>query len=405
MPSEDKTWSYPGKRTIRETDTVIRTGQVTRDTTAVESYWTTTSGVKSRLSASTPGYGLKKLTGSLPENRFGYAEESTVSWQGYEKAGYPWGISNQNFYERTITGVMGTTSLDNPWASDAIIRTNQSNLVKSALAKKIKDSDVDLAVSVGESRETWRMFADTAKVLSNGVKAARSGDANAVIRALGISDLRNFDGVSKKSANAWLMFNYGIKPLINDLNGAVKAFDKGIRSEKYELVRSSNTYEDSKEWKVISSPYDYTYTASYKIETSVRVKYQVTNGKAATLSSLGLTNPATLAWELTKLSFVVDWLIGIGDWLSSMDAGLGKTFKDGSITQFRKIEVVGHRIATKVPAPWTKYQGYADARYEKVACTRTPLDSFPIAYLPGIKDNMGLYHLATSMALLKQLKR
>lgn len=405
MPEDSRQWSLVGKRRTDYQTTDTKLGTVTRSSTEVDGLQSQ-SGTWSRVSLQTPGYGLKKLTGKLPENFFKYSEISSSSLQGYEKYTYRSGVSDRFITEVTSTGIFPGVAYANPWnVSSTIIAANQSNLVKAKVLNKLKQSDINLAVTAGESKETWRMFADTAKYIAGGVKAARSGDASAVRRALGISDLRNFDGVSKKSANAWLMFNYGVKPLINDLQGAVKAYQKGLIRERYYVQSSKNTFEDNRHLSYENGNYHYTEDWTLKIDTSTRVKYEVTDAQLATIASFGITNPFELGWELTKFSFVVDWMVGIGDWLGSLDASLGKTFVGSSVTQFTKTKLAGHRWSKQTVPGYTSFQGAASWNWQQIDVRRTPSASWDIPYLPAFKDNLGLYHVATSVALLRQLKR
>lgn len=405
MPNISDKWSLVGVRNI---DTVVydrKLGTVSRSRTSYDNL-VSSSGVRNRTSLQTPGYGLKKLIGKLPENYFNYGEIGRISMHGYEKTTEIYGVSDRYLRETSQVGIFPEIAYASPFGSVSAIEFNQSNLAKAKVLNKIKNSDVDLAVFAGESKETWRMFSDTAKYIANGVKAARKGDASAVRRALGITDLRNFDGVSKKSANAWLMFNYGIKPLINDLEGAVKAYEKGIIKERYLVQSTRNSYEDNRQNTFVLGGYNYHEDWSFKLDTSMRVKYEVTDGQLATITSLGLTNPMSLGWELTKLSFVVDWMVGIGDWLSSIDASLGKTYVGGSITQFTKTNMVGRRwSARKKYGAYSQFDGKAEYGWWNVSCKRTALSSWSIPYLPAFNDKLGLFHVATSVALLRQLKR
>lgn len=55
-------------------------------------------------------------------------------------------------------------------------------------------------------------------------------------------------------------------------------------------------------------------------------------------TTLGLTNPAAIAWELVPFSFVVDWFIPIGNFLNSWTDFLGLRFEDSYNTRYVKVE-------------------------------------------------------------------
>jgi hypothetical protein len=141
------------------------------------------------------------------------------------------------------------------------------------------------------------------------------------------------------------------------------------------------------------------------VEVGLRVKYAVTNPFLATLASLGLSNPGTTAWELAKLSFVVDWVIGIGGWLNQLDYHLGKQFQNGSYTTFtkEKVELTSAYVTTlKVFNGGIVETGQSTAFIEWVDVSRTVLNTWPIAYLPVLKDPFSVSHVATAVSLLQQ---
>lgn len=66
------------------------------------------------------------------------------------------------------------------------------------------------------------------------------------------------------------------------------------------------------------------------------------NSTVASLRDYGVINPAAIAWELIPFSFVVDWFIGVGDYLNNYTALSGITWKNLSRTTTR----VGTRVET-----------------------------------------------------------
>lgn len=63
-------------------------------------------------------------------------------------------------------------------------------------------------------------------------------------------------------------------------------------------------------------------TASSEYELLMVARFR----ESATLKSsaaLGITNPLATAWELIPYSFVLDWVIGVGEYLNNLDALVG----------------------------------------------------------------------------------
>lgn len=351
------------------------------------SYW----GTRARYGLTTPGFHLKRMTGKLPENDFNFTEETTTACVGqlYNKRRV-----YANVYEVRANGIFGGVSWGTiPW-NLPLLKANFANLVDAKLAAKVKDSDVDVAVFLGEIRETKAMFAGS---LQNILRAARAAASGASLATIG--GLLGVRWSPKTPANGWLLVQYGILPLIRDIEGAVKALEKGLLKLGYKLARARHVYTDT----VTQVSGDWTKSWSLHLETSARVKYRVVNEYVSTLASLGLTNPGVLGWELLRLSFVVDWLFGVGAWLNQLDAYVGKQFDQGSRTFFVRVKCEAWYRKNSQPG-YDIYWERRDQSYHYVTCDRTDLADFPFAVLPGVKDpdSLNLFHLLTSLSLLIQ---
>jgi len=127
-----------------------------------------------------------------------------------------------------------------PWpaAFKDAVRFNLYNQAVAQAQSEIKDAAIDLSVVAGEIRETRGMFIDIATRLKLAIDAARRKDVRAISHHLSLAGTADF-------ANLWLMINYGIKPFIADLKGAVTALEKGALKERYNLVRGKAKYQDS----------------------------------------------------------------------------------------------------------------------------------------------------------------
>jgi hypothetical protein len=80
-------------------------------------------------------------------------------------------------------------------------------------------------------------------------------------------------------------------------------------------------------------------------------------------------------------SFVVDWILPIGDWLNSLTAPLGLTFLKGYRTTkcYGKMSVTGERTA---PQFWSKVSQLSEASStaESLYMDRFAYTSFPMSY-------------------------
>lgn len=393
MPTESRSYSVNGS-------TVTRTSGRNVAPTVSTVTQLFASGIKDRSSTVTPGFTRAKATGKLPENRFGFSETNKTVMIGATSL-----RTTSTFGHWAVTETSGRIgslwSLAEPWLPGFLpaLQFNLTNEVKAKLARKILDSDIDLAVLAGEFRETVGMFGDIAERLYQARRSAGRGDLRGVAKAL---SMRN----SKDWANAWLMANYGIRPFVNDLFGAVKALEKGLQKERYHVESATSKWQDNKTsvtGAVNSAGGLLTTTWNVKMDVTARAKYSVVDGRFATLASLGLVNPYSLGWELTKLSFVVDWAIGVGAWLTQLSVFAGRTFSGSSVTVFFRCKGTVALDQNYVRTDSTQVSSGQRA-YERVTCNRSVSDGFVPGLLPALKDPVSLFTVATGSALLRQSK-
>lgn len=242
------------------------------------------------------------------------------------------------------------TGLWRPYA-DVVIPTISGidyNSAENKCLAKLQGGDVNLATFFGEGHKTLQMFTSSVSRIAHAAYAARRGQFTKAFSFLGVdptrsslSRLRKIADTSKKGkellANSWLEYTYGWKPLVQDLYGSVEAYQKGFVQQGHVFWTRSQV-SDSKlyEFKQLA-PYQSNFgpkiyfhaTGSCHAVAKSGIQFRVKSSYVATLQSLGLLNPLSLAWELMPYSFVVDWFIPIGDYLAATTATAGLTFIDG----------------------------------------------------------------------------
>lgn len=100
-------------------------------------------------------------------------------------------------------------------------------------------------------------------------------------------------------------------PLYFALRDALETFQKGLDKPRYVKVKA--TSKETVDGNYYDGENPVLQTGS--IRTRVSITATVFPDFA---SSLGLDNPALIAWELTPLSFVFDWFINVGDYLTGL---------------------------------------------------------------------------------------
>lgn len=374
-----------------------------------------------RVSVVTPGYSQLRKKGLLPTNAFTYSEWNQYPCEGIQifTEGKTGGFNIYQLIE-TTTGVINASQICDAReaAPSAFLVSNVSSQSSQACLLKIKDMDVNLGEVYGERHETLNMIRTNADRIGKAYAALRKGNFGGAAKALGLQPRSSAaagswaKNQSKAIANGWLELQYGWRPLIQDVYGGAEFLRKSFTLEKTGLMRASATRKlsDSNVAEYdINSPVGakLTQTKSYSVDVKTCVYYRRNSSTLSTLNSLGITNPAYLAWELTKFSFVVDWFVHVGDFISSLDATFGYTFQDGCVTTFSKLS-----STRDIFGDGPTYNGSRDRLFiqthessDLTECVRRPLLTFPILSLPAFKDPRSVEHALNAIALLRQARR
>lgn len=217
----------------------------------------------------------------------------------------------------------GTLSLSVPY--DLIAQT------QTELLNKIKDQKIDLGTALVESRKTISHLADTAVSLYRFISHARKGRWGKAAKALGL------DGKSVRSGksvgNRWLEYQYAWRPLMADIQGSMEEIQKGFQSEAqlFSAVRNVTRAISPLDFPELTSTTEYGERLA-KESLKAKVYFRVSDAELRKLTGIGLLNPLQVAWETVPFSFMVDWLLPVGDFLEALDAVRGLTFVAGSRT-------------------------------------------------------------------------
>lgn len=277
---------------------------------------------------------------------------------------------------------------------------------------KLRDQEIDVGTALGESKATLSHLSSSVTRLIRAYRAARRGRWSHAFQILGLRGKRWKD--TDHLADAWLEYSYGWMPLISDIYGAQEQLKKGFR-EADQLFSVSRQISDGLNPRDFISPASVAQSPYLKIGGKAgvycRVKYyaKINNATLYALNQLGLTNPLAVAWELVPFSFVVDWLLPIGDFLNGLTATVGVDFVTGIQSNGRFCRVNwtwSDKAPIQSPAfgyrhsqgtvPWVSWEGYATQRIV--------LSSWGWV-LPYVTSPFSTNHTITTIALVKSLSR
>jgi hypothetical protein len=231
------------------------------------------------------------------------------------------------------------------------VTTAYKQLALQKARSKMGSADLAMGENLGELRETLSMLRKPLGSLKKFLvddkmrnlmllKALASRDKRQVARLLGRTGLAS----SEAMTSTWLEIRYGLRPLmylVQDVIEKVNTKAKGVWDPK--KIRSARTklhftenFDKDENWYV---PYSWNWYGHISVEDEIwvnaSVQYRQSN-EFSLLNQLGLTprHLPEVAWELTRLSFVVDWIFSIGPWL-------------GSLRIAPEIEVLGNTVGVK----------------------------------------------------------
>lgn len=315
------------------------------------------------------------------------------------------------------------TTADGAWhvPSYAVIPQSEidalDRILRTQLRNQMKDMKVNIQQFIAEREQTIRMFVDVVSSVANCVRDLKRGDIAGAMGHVGISTSkrrrRKFNrsfarDQSKAVANAWIQAQYGIRPLMEDVKGAAESLAKYLNQQppvyKVEVHRAIKL---SSVTRTSVNP-DYVRFINEIQTTEYHLKYGCYFTQDLNVSSLptslGLTNPASILWELTPWSFVVDWFFPVGNWIASWDATIGITFKSGYRTEFIRSRARKDMSTYNVQYGTSQIvvSSVGEAWREKITCNRTLLSSFPMPGLPAFKNPFSATHISNALSLLRQ---
>lgn len=277
--------------------------------------------------------------------------------------------------------------------------------------ERLRDEKMELGVALLEARKSLNHLASTAVRLLEMIRNLRRGRFSAVAQDLGLTLSRRG---TKNLAKNWLEYKYAWRPLIMDVSAAYDIAREGLnprlsmrveRNVQRPLTGSVTIYKDE---DYVSGSVRYRTVAESKpLEGNGGVKCilhtEVDTSGIQALGMLGLINPAEIVWELVPWSFVVDWFVPVGTFLSACTGFLGQKFVSGTSTswldldvQFQCAEGSGLAHRERVSYPEVSYQVF---QYE-----RAVIPGFSLPRIYG-RRSLSTDKVITAAALWRSLMR
>lgn len=202
----------------------------------------------------------------------------------------------------------------------------------------------NLALIIAERQETVNMVNRGLRMIKDFTDAYRKRNWNEAFIAAGVRGPRgrspDAKGGVKQVAQFHLWLNLGLMPIAQDVYALA---NKDLRPPTLRVAKSKSF---SGTHVAIEGAESGTFSTEvgFKTRLTVSAKADIPSldyFAANIAQQLGLTNPASLAWELMPYSFIVNWFVDIGSFLAQFDTFAGLRLIEMSETYTDEAVILG----------------------------------------------------------------
>ena len=285
--------------------------------------------------------------------------------------------------------------------------------------QRAKDSTMNIAVSLAELGESIELVRSRSKLFGELFDLARAKRWRELLSHLGLRNY-TFKKGSSDVAGRWMELNFGWMPILADIYAAIDTVGRKARTDGLMVVARATLAESPVVQRFnlpqtvrIRQGYG-TYVNSYLDPSGHRISvihsqkevhrvnlwFRVDNAKLQLASALGLTNPASVIWELTRLSWFADFFINIGNWLDALDT-LGLTYRGGTyVWSYSVVDEIKSLSASALTSNWKTNLAGGEGLYSRHQSKRVVVTGAPSPF--SLKNPFQVWKAATTVALVRQ---
>jgi hypothetical protein len=190
----------------------------------------------------------------------------------------------------------------------------------------VDESDLMAAASLGELPETVKWLASLFRRLISLFRSFRTKSS----RLKKIKKTMSLKDWAQARSDLWMELRYAFRPFVYEMYQIAEMLDgtdKQLRNTArgYYSVRDFDSSTDNTihHFDSIDIECEKILDINRYSQYRAGVLYEINLDEAGLASSLGLDQPFSVWWELTTLSFAIDWFFNIGDIISSLNPKAG----------------------------------------------------------------------------------
>lgn len=284
-------------------------------------------------------------------------------------------------------------------APTGVFDTNIRDQANLKALKKFDHKDLDLGTAWAERSKTAGLVQGIAQTTVEALNAIRKKNGRELLNVLGL-DHQGARG--KGVVDAYLAYHYGIKPALQEVSGAVQALARTPANQWQVTCEGRQAYESQKSTLVNlggNVPYLAVSSLLMSNRTKITAIQRPITREQDILWSLGLDNPLGTLYETTPYSFVFDWIVPVGDWISALNSIKYYSGWQTVSSDLLKEEMVPKSGSGTHAGIFSATTSIGGGFYKLLKIRRTILNNLPLVGLP-IKDPRSVDHMAKALSLL-----
>lgn len=250
------------------------------------------------------------------------------------------------------------------WGPQAVITEAWKNVADYGIAINRAREDfrekisgrAELLVNALERVESLDMISKRAIQIYRFTRSLARFKFREASKALGIDHRKVKTNRLRRSVHAFadnvLEYQFGWAPLVSDISSAVNLLANGF-SPGQVVGRGASFSPRRDNSNTPSSLPNYTFrgiaSENQRCFCRFGATVRIDNPTLALASALGITDVPGAIWERVPWSFVVDYFVNVGQWLSQLSDFQGMTLVDPYYTVTRKRDVAEYVTAYKKP--------------------------------------------------------